>query len=198
MADARPKSEAVITFNDDAGLRPLGHPLAALYGIGSIGTATFVIVPQLYLLFFMTETLAIPAGYATLVLLLPKLWEFIFDPAVGGFSDRLSERWGRRLPPMLLGAPLFGVGFALLFARLCCKPGDWPIEGSRWLSFIGYAASFSSRSLMKRTASVSASAPTPKARSTIRASPSMSRLMLNAAACPLRRTRMTSKPLMVA
>ena len=60
------------------------------------------------------------------------------------------------------------------------------------------AALSSSRSLTNWTASASAEAPRPKARSTMRASPRMSRVKLKAAACPLRSARIASKPLIVA
>ncbi len=60
------------------------------------------------------------------------------------------------------------------------------------------AASSSSCALTNWTASARAEAPRPKARSTMRASPPMSFVMLKAEACPLRSARITSKPLIVA
>ena len=56
----------------------------------------------------------------------------------------------------------------------------------------------SSRVVMSRTASDRAEAPRPKARSTRRASPQMSPVMLKAPAWPLRNARITSEPLIVA
>ncbi len=60
------------------------------------------------------------------------------------------------------------------------------------------AVSNSSRALTNWTTSASAEAPRPKARSTMRASPQMSFVMLKVDACPLRSARITSKPLIVA
>ncbi|EPQ5375923.1 hypothetical protein L4Z13_001333 [Pseudomonas aeruginosa] len=37
---------------------------APAYGLGSFGPAIFILTPQVLLLFFMTETLGIPAGMA--------------------------------------------------------------------------------------------------------------------------------------
>ncbi len=88
----------------------------AAYGAGSLATATFVIAPQLLLLFFMTEVLGVPPAWAGTSLLLPKLLEFFTDPIIGRWSDRLDTPWGRRRPLMAVGAVLFLVGFALLFA----------------------------------------------------------------------------------
>ena len=59
----------------------------------------------------------------------------------------------------------------------------------------GWTLSFSPKSAM---ASASALTPMPKARSTMRASPRMSWVRLNTAACPLRSARITSNPMMVA
>lgn len=85
------------------------------YSAGSIGTAVFIIAPQLLLLYFMTETLGIPPGAAGLALLLPKAVEVFTDPLVGRWSDRIDTRWGRRRPFMAVGACLFSMGFVALF-----------------------------------------------------------------------------------
>ena len=62
-----------------------------------------------------------------------------------------------------------------------------------------HQATFGSRRcVINWTTSERADAPSPKARSTRRASPQMSRVMLNAAAWPLRNARITSNPLIVA
>ena len=124
------KNETGVRFSS----AEVGHCTAAVYGIGSIGTAAFVIVPQLYLLFFMTEVLAIPAAMAGAVLLVPKLWEFVFDPMIGSWSDRLDTRWGRRAPLMTVGAVLFAVSFAFLFGP--------PIVGNKALQALIMGAIF--------------------------------------------------------
>lgn len=85
------------------------------YAAGSIGTAIFIIAPQLLLLYFMTETLGIPPGAAGLALLLPKTVEMFTDPLVGRWSDRIDTRWGRRRPFMAVGACLFSMAFVALF-----------------------------------------------------------------------------------
>lgn len=89
---------------------------APAYGLGSFGPAIFILTPQVLLLFFMTETLGIPAGMAGGGLLIPKLWELISDPLIGRWSDRLHTRWGRRRPLMAIGSLAFLAAFALMFA----------------------------------------------------------------------------------
>ncbi|HCL2588436.1 TPA: MFS transporter [Pseudomonas aeruginosa C40A] len=89
---------------------------APAYGLGSFGPAIFILTPQVLLLFFMTETLGIPAGMAGGGLLIPKLWELISDPLIGRWSDRLQTRWGRRRPLMAVGSVMFLATFALMFS----------------------------------------------------------------------------------
>jgi len=76
--------------------------------------------------------------------------------------------------------------------------GEGRAAGRRSSERFRQAVSSSSRSLTNRTASEITQAPSPKARSTMRASPQMSRVMLKAPAWPLRSARITSKPLIVA
>lgn len=108
----------------------LGTRLA--YGSATLGTGSFLVVPQLFLLFFMTEHLGIAAFWASFTLLLPKLWEFVTDPYIGLRSDRLQSRWGRRHPFMLAGALLLSLGIALVF-----NVPDLPSPTARWIYVTG-------------------------------------------------------------
>ncbi len=85
------------------------------YGIGMIGERIFRDAPALLLMVFMTNYLAIPAALAGIVVFIPKIVLILFDPLVGSLSDRLRTRWGRRRPPMLVGALLTSASFVLLF-----------------------------------------------------------------------------------
>ncbi|NJK32061.1 MAG: MFS transporter [Deltaproteobacteria bacterium] len=85
------------------------------YGIGSIGTGLYNTVPGLLLLFYMTNTLGIPAWLAGLGIFVPKLWDVITDPWMGSISDRTESRWGRRRPWLLASGLTLPVLFALLF-----------------------------------------------------------------------------------
>ncbi|MEY1661341.1 MFS transporter [Isoalcanivorax beigongshangi] len=96
---------------------------APAYGMGSLGPAIFILTPQILLLFFMTEILGIPPGAAGAGILIPKLWELVFDPLLGRWSDRLNTRWGRRRPLMAVGSVVFLVAFAMMFSPP--DLGDW-------------------------------------------------------------------------
>ncbi|QMW21565.1 MFS transporter [Sandaracinobacteroides saxicola] len=85
------------------------------WATGSIATGTFSTVPSVLLLFFLTQTLRVPMGYAVIAVFVPKAMSLIVDPAVGRLSDHLRPRFGRR-PFLLLGALLSGLSLMTLFS----------------------------------------------------------------------------------
>lgn len=94
---------------------PLSRRVLLGYGIGSLGTGIYSSTPGVLLLFFMTDTLGIPASLAALGVSLPKLWDMVADPIAGGLSDRTRSRWGRRRPWLLGGGLLMLVSYIFLF-----------------------------------------------------------------------------------
>lgn len=102
---------------------PLRRRLCLAYGAGSIGAGIFSTIPGLLLLFYLTDTLAVPAGLAGLAVLLPKLWDIVTDPIVGAWSDRTRAAWGRRRPFLLAGALTLPPCFIALFAAPVGDPG---------------------------------------------------------------------------
>ncbi len=121
---------------------PITHGRALAYGTGSIAAASFVVAPQLLLLFFLTETLSVPPAWAGLAVLVPKLWEFLFDPAVGMLSDRTKRRSGRRWPWLLAGAVLLPPCFMMLFAPPVLD--DWRLTlGFVTLAFLVSTSAYS-------------------------------------------------------
>ncbi len=104
------------TDHDSASARNgISFWLYAGYGVGMIGERIFRDAPALLLMVYMTNYLAIPAALAGIVVFVPKIVMILFDPLVGSLSDRLTTRWGRRRPPMLVGALLTSASFVLLF-----------------------------------------------------------------------------------
>jgi len=101
------------------------------YSLGSLATGAFGTVPGLLLLPYLTDSLAVPAVAAGLLVLLPKAWDVFFNPVAGRISDRTVSRWGPRRPYLLFGGIALAITFAALFAG--------PHSGTTWLD-AGYVA----------------------------------------------------------
>ncbi|SEE06737.1 MFS transporter [Ruania alba] len=86
------------------------------YAIGSVGTGGFGTLPGLVLSYYLTDTLGIGAGIASLMVTVPKVWDVLVDPFVGRLSDTSARRRGSRTAFMLAGALTLPVAFVLLFA----------------------------------------------------------------------------------
>lgn len=89
-------------------------PIALRFGVGQLGAQLFRDTPAVLLPLFMTTMLAVPAWLAGLVVLIPKLWLIICDPAVGAWYDRKKEAGGRARF-LMAGAIGSSLSFAALF-----------------------------------------------------------------------------------
>jgi GPH family glycoside/pentoside/hexuronide:cation symporter len=98
-------------------------PLAdrVLYGLGSLGNATFFWSLSLWLIYFYAppaergEAL-IPIGVVAVARGIGGALEAFDDPLIGWWSDRSKSRWGRRIPFLLYGIPVLVISFWLLFS----------------------------------------------------------------------------------
>ncbi len=107
------------------------------YGAGDFGPAVTANILVFYLLFFLTDVAGLPAGLAGSVLMIGKIFDAVNDPIVGFWSDRLTTRWGRRIPWILAGIIPF-VGFYLaqwLIPQFSSDPGT-----NQWALFAYYVA----------------------------------------------------------
>jgi|GEM_PF-158179 len=94
------------------------------WAFGEVGLASYVAIVAIYLLYFMTDVLHIAAGFAAVLLIIPRIWNIVIDPLVGQLSDYTKTRIGRRRPYLLGGALLWGCSFAALF-NLPRLDGGW-------------------------------------------------------------------------
>ena len=88
-----------------------------LYGISDFGFACTDTIMQVLFAIFMTDVVGMKPAYAALAVFIGRTWDYINDPLIGFFTDRVRTRWGRRRPFLLFGAIPFGLMFAMLWFR---------------------------------------------------------------------------------
>src|SRR5690242_19428223 len=93
------------------------------YAIGSLGTGGFSTVPGLLLLYYLTDTLGVPAAAAGALVLAPKIVDVVLNPVLGSLSDRTMLRRGSRARWLLAGGIALPVAFAVTFAAPAALTG---------------------------------------------------------------------------
>lgn len=96
-------------------------PLRALvpFAAGSIGMGIWVTVPGIFLLYFLTDVLAVPPQAAGLALLLPNVVNVVLHPWVGRISDANLVTAGHRRQLMSIGCVV-----VLVFVAMFAVPSD--------------------------------------------------------------------------
>jgi glycoside/pentoside/hexuronide:cation symporter, GPH family len=78
------------------------------FGVCDLGGNLFFTAMGFWSLYYLTDTVGVPAAAAGFAVMIGKLWDAVTDPMMGFISDRTRSRWGRRRPYLLFGAlPLF-------------------------------------------------------------------------------------------
>lgn len=95
---------------------PISRRVRTSYALGSVGTGGFGTLPGLVLSYYLTDTLGVGAGLASLVVTVPKVWDVLIDPFIGRFSDRYAARQGSRRVFMLIGGLTLPLTFTAVFA----------------------------------------------------------------------------------
>ena len=83
---------------------------------GTLGSSTLLGAMSLLILFYLTEYLGLSPALAGILIFVSRLWDIAASLLVGQWSDQTSSRWGRRVPFLLVGAPLSAIAYFLLFA----------------------------------------------------------------------------------
>ena len=96
-----------------------------IYGSGEWTSAIAGTTRSLFLNYFLVSVVGLVPNMVGLILLLGRIWDAVNDPLVGIISDRLTTRWGRRRPMMLMAALPLGVLFALLWFRPPAASTPW-------------------------------------------------------------------------
>lgn len=68
-----------------------------------------------YFSVFMTDTMAIPAAAASVLMFIATLWDAVNDPIMGTVCDRTRSRWGRYRPYFIIFPPIYAIVSCLLF-----------------------------------------------------------------------------------
>jgi GPH family glycoside/pentoside/hexuronide:cation symporter len=72
---------------------------------------------SIFLLFFYTEAVGIPAATAGLIYMVASIVDALSDPVMGAIADRTRTRRGRYRPYILFGCVPLGLSFVLLYWR---------------------------------------------------------------------------------
>ncbi|MFT4088063.1 MAG: MFS transporter [Gordonia sp. (in: high G+C Gram-positive bacteria)] len=100
------------------------------YAAGSVGTGGFGVLPGLVLAYYLTDTLAVPAVLAAIVVVIPKAIDVVINPWIGARSDAARQATGRRTSLMRLGALTIVPLFVLTF---CTPVAAGPALGAAWV-----------------------------------------------------------------
>jgi GPH family glycoside/pentoside/hexuronide:cation symporter len=119
----------------------LSTPERIGFGIGSLATATYAVVPGLVLLYYLTNVLGVTAALAGFVVFLPKLLDLVYNPIVGRLSDSTVSRLGPRRPWMIAGMITFPLGFvSIFFSPFDGNAAALWVAGALALTGLGFSA----------------------------------------------------------
>jgi maltose/moltooligosaccharide transporter len=85
-----------------------------LLGFGFFGVSVIWSVYNAYVPIFLQDRFLLAAGFIGVFMTLDNIAALFIQPAVGAWSDRIHTRIGRRLPFILVGAPIAAISFILL------------------------------------------------------------------------------------
>ena len=85
-----------------------------LLGLGFFGVSVIWSVYNAYVPIFLDSRFALSTGFIGIFMTLDNIAALFIQPAVGAWSDRLRTPIGRRMPFILIGAPIAAVAFFIL------------------------------------------------------------------------------------
>ena len=85
-----------------------------LLGLGFFGVSVIWSVYNAFVPIFLAGRFLMAAGFIGFFMTLDNIAALLIQPAVGAWSDRLRTPIGRRMPFILVGAPLGAIAFILL------------------------------------------------------------------------------------
>ncbi len=85
-----------------------------LLGFGFFGVSILWAIHDSYVPVFLGKDFALDASFVGAILTINTIIVFLIQPGIGSLSDRIRTPIGRRMPFILIFAPLAAIGFALL------------------------------------------------------------------------------------
>lgn len=88
------------------------------YSTGILGQNLIYNMMAMYILFYFTDILAIPASIASVIIIIASLWDAVNDPIMGMIADNTRTRWGKFRPYLIFGSFLIGIITILCFSNV--------------------------------------------------------------------------------
>jgi GPH family glycoside/pentoside/hexuronide:cation symporter len=86
------------------------------YGFGDMASSMFWKLFGIYLLFFYTDVMGLPAATVGTLFLITRIWDTLLDPVIGMIADRTTSKWGKFRPYLLYLAVPFGIMGLITFS----------------------------------------------------------------------------------
>lgn len=88
------------------------------YSTGILGQNLIYNMMAMYILFYFTDILLIPASIASVIIIIASLWDAINDPIMGMIADNTRTRWGKFRPYLIFGSFSIGIITVLCFSNI--------------------------------------------------------------------------------
>lgn len=88
------------------------------YSTGILGQNLIYNLMAMYILFYFTDILFIPASIASVIIIIASLWDAVNDPIMGMIADNTRSRWGKFRPYLLFGSFFIGIITILCFTSI--------------------------------------------------------------------------------
>jgi len=92
----------------------LSYPKTFLLGFGFFGVSVIWSVYNAFVPLFLDGKFGLSAAWIGFFMTLDNIAAFLIQPTIGAYSDRLRTPIGRRMPFILIGAPIAAIAFGLI------------------------------------------------------------------------------------
>ncbi len=92
----------------------LSYPKTFLLGFGFFGVSVIWSVYNAFVPLFLDGRFGLSAAWIGFFMTLDNIAAFLIQPPIGALSDRLKTPIGRRMPFILIGAPIAAIAFGLI------------------------------------------------------------------------------------